>query len=136
MIAYAGFVIAVLALIGTAGLAVYYRNQYKKFQVYLQQKIAYTSNLESQLVVMGQQLEVLSKGSVGMGRRLMKVERRLCDTADRQDLLEKYRLDNTPSEQEPLFELSADRDIERPSDAQNIPKPEAHLVKLFKKRAL
>lgn len=91
--------------------------------------------LEKLLSNLEQQLDLLNKGTIGMGRRLMTTEKRLNQTMERQDSLENKESEQLSFKQAAkLFErgLEMDNVIEK----VGITRSEAKLVDMFQQKQM
>ncbi|MCG8670944.1 MAG: DUF2802 domain-containing protein [Pseudomonadales bacterium] len=92
-------------------------------------------SLESKIDSLTQQLVMLNKGTLGMGKRLMKTEKRLNQTMERQDSLENKESEQLSFKQAAkLFErgLEMDNVIEK----VGITRSEAKLLDMFQQKQI
>lgn len=98
-----------------------------------QQQLQKSQQLEEQIKALTQQLSMINKGTLGMGKRLMTTEKRLNQTMERQETLENKEVEQLHFKQAAkLFErgLEMDNVIEK----VGITRSEAKLVDMFQQK--
>ena len=127
--------VAYLSLAVSACLAVAMLISQRRAAKQLQQQQEANARLQQQLETLSQQLSVMNKGTLGMGRRLMTAEKRLNQTMERQDSLENRESEQVSFRQAArLFErgLKMDNVIEK----VGITRSEAKLVDMFQQKQI
>ena len=127
--------VAYLSLAVSACLAVAMLVSRRRQARQLQQQQQANAQLQQQIETLSQQLAVLNKGTLGMGRRLMTAEKRLNQTMERQDSLENRESEQVSFRQAArLFErgLEMDNVIEK----VGITRSEAKLVDMFQQKQI
>lgn len=127
--------VAYLSLAVSTCLAVAMLISQRRAAKQLQQQQEANARLQQQLETLSQQLSVMNKGTLGMGRRLMTAEKRLNQTMERQDSLENRESEQVSFRQAArLFErgLEMDNVIEK----VGITRSEAKLVDMFQQKQI
>lgn len=126
-----GSIIA-LAMLGVAFVVSLIRVN-KKLMERLSLQAKQNQLLESKVDVLTQQLSLLNKGTLGMGKRLMSTEKRLNQTMERQDSMENRSSEQISFKQAAkLFErgLEVDNVVEK----AGITRSEAKLMDMFQQK--
>lgn len=127
--------IAYGALGVSACLAVALMISERRFRIAQRASGERTAVLQQQLDSLARQLDMLNKGTLGMGRRLMTAEKRLNQTMERQDSLESREFEQRTFKQAAkLFErgLEMDNVIEK----VGITRTEAKLLDMIQQKQI
>lgn len=123
------------SIVLSLGLAISLVINQKKAAQALKEQSEKNQLLESKIDALTQQLTMLNKGTLGMGKRLMNTEKRLNQTMERQDSMENKESDQISFKQAArLFErgLEMDNVIEQ----AGITRSEAKLMDMFQQKQI
>lgn len=111
------------------------RMLYRKLMALQAESAITRTTLEKQINDLSQQVAVLSKGSMGVGKRLMVTEKRLNQTMERQEEIENKDMEKMSFSQAAKL-LEKGVEINDIVERVGISRSEAKLVELFKRREM